>query len=60
MHRLPAHRLALLLELLQVLCEVDADAHHHVLSDQLPLPRVVVHLVQDVQEGLVAGQPSSS
>lgn len=54
----PAHRLALLLELLQVLCEVDADAHHHVLGDQLPLPGVVVHLVEDVRKGLVAGQPS--
>lgn len=55
----PAHRLALLLELLQVLCEVNADAHHHVLGDQLPLPGVVVHLVEDVHKGLVAGQPGS-
>lgn len=52
-----AHRLPLLLELLKVLGEVDANVHHHVLSYQLPLPSVVVNLIQDVQKRLVAGQP---
>lgn len=52
-----SHRLALHLELLQVLGEFDADVHHHVLSNQLPLSCVVVHLIQDVQEGLVVGEP---
>lgn len=53
-----AHRLPLLLELLQVLGQIDADAHHHVLGNQLPLPRIVIHLIQDVQKRLVAGQPT--
>lgn len=52
-----SHHLALLFELLQVLCELDADIDHHVLSDQLPLARIVVHLIQDVQKGLVIGEP---
>lgn len=55
---LKAHRLSFLFELLQVLGEIDANAHHHVLSNQLPLPRIVTHLIQDVQKGLVAGQPT--
>ncbi|TNN40050.1 hypothetical protein EYF80_049785 [Liparis tanakae] len=41
-----------------VLGEVDADVHHQVLGDQLPLPRVVVRLVQHLQERLVAGEPT--
>lgn len=52
-----SHHLALLFELLQVLCELNADIDHHVLSDQLPLARIVVHLIQDVQKGLVIGEP---
>lgn len=53
----PAHRLSLLFDLLQVLVEIDADVYHQVLCNQLPLARVVVHLIQDVQKRLVAGQP---
>lgn len=53
-----AHRLSFQLELLQVLGEIDANAHHHVLGNELSLPSVVVHLVQDVQKRLVAGQPT--
>lgn len=59
--RLPlsfSHHLSLLFEFLQVLCELDADIDHHVLSDQLPLARIVVHLIQDVHKGLVIGEPN--
>lgn len=52
-----ADHFTLLLELLQVLGEINADIHHQIFSDQLPLPSIVVHLIQDVQKGLVAGQP---
>lgn len=58
--RLPlslSHHLALLFEILEVLCELDADIDHHVLSDQLSLARIVIHLIQDVQKGLVIGEP---
>lgn len=53
-----AHHLSFLLELLQVLGEIDANVHHQILSDQLPLPRVVIHLVDHVQKRLVAGKPA--
>lgn len=57
-HSSSTHHLSFLLELLQVLGEVDANVHHHVLGNQLSLPRVVVHLVQHFQKRLVAGKPT--
>ena len=45
-----SYRLPFLLDLLQVLSEIDANVHHHILGNEFPLARIVVCLVQDVQK----------
>lgn len=54
------HPFALLLEILQVLGELHADARHHVLGHQLSLAGVVVELVEDLLEGGVVAEPADA
>lgn len=54
------HPFALLLEVLQVLGELHADARHHVLGHQLSLAGVVVELVEDLLEGGVVAEPADA
>lgn len=62
-HRPPGcpatHRFALLLQVLEVLGELHAHAGHHVLSDELPLAGVVVHLVEDLLERAVVAESAA-
>lgn len=53
------HRFTLLLQVLQILCEVHAHGGHHVLSDELPLARVVIELVQDLLERSVVAESAA-
>lgn len=46
-------------EFLKVLGELDTDAGHHVFSDELPLPGVIVQLVQDLLKRCVIAESAT-